>query len=107
MKRTILFPLPDHDFDVTEVAVPWRLLTRAGHQVVFATENGSIPQADPRLLTGVLFGELGAKIQAIGFYRELELDPAFRAPIKWADIDPATVDALFLAGGHAPGMRQY
>jgi len=30
----ILIPLPDCDFDTTEVAVPWRLLTRAGHQEV-------------------------------------------------------------------------
>src|SRR6266567_2816738 len=28
----ILVPLPDRDFDVTEVAVPWKLLTRAGHE---------------------------------------------------------------------------
>lgn len=27
----ILSSLPDNDFDVTEVSVPWRLLTRAGH----------------------------------------------------------------------------
>lgn len=33
MKR-ILVPLPDVDFDVTEVAVPWKLLRRAGHEVI-------------------------------------------------------------------------
>ncbi len=33
-------PVPDRDFDITEVAVPWRLLTDAGHDVVFATEGG-------------------------------------------------------------------
>ena len=26
----VLLPLPDTDFDVTEVAVPWRMLTDAG-----------------------------------------------------------------------------
>ncbi len=58
---TILLPLPDTDFDVTEVAVPWKVLTRLGHSVVFATENGGrAPAADPLLLTGVLFGKLGA-----------------------------------------------
>ena len=35
----VLIPLPDRDFDVTEVAVPWRVLCDAGHQVVFATER--------------------------------------------------------------------
>ena len=33
---------------------------RAGHDVVFATERGATPAADPRLLTGVIFGQLGA-----------------------------------------------
>ena len=56
----ILVPLPDTDFDVTEVAAPWHVLTAAGHEVVFATEHGATPAADPRLLTGVIFGQLGA-----------------------------------------------
>ena len=43
----VLFPLPDHDFDVTEVAVPWKLLVEAGHEVVFATEVGATPACDP------------------------------------------------------------
>ena len=37
----VLIPLPDRDFDVTEVAVPWRLLRDAGHEVVFATEQAA------------------------------------------------------------------
>src|SRR4051812_19988507 len=53
----IWIPLPDRDFDVTEVAVPWKVLSRAGHSVVFSTETGTLtPEADPLLLTGVLFG---------------------------------------------------
>jgi putative intracellular protease/amidase len=103
----VLVPLPDHDFDVTEVAVPWRLLTRAGHEVVFATERGARPAADPLLIDGVLFGQLGAAAEPIAFYRELERAPGFIAPRPWASIDPTAYDALFLAGGHAPGMRQY
>lgn len=27
----VLVPLPDRDFDVTEVSVPWHVLTDAGH----------------------------------------------------------------------------
>ncbi len=50
----VLMPLPDRDFDVTEVAVPWRVLRDAGCEVVFATEQAdTVPAADPRLLTGV------------------------------------------------------
>src|SRR5262245_5436079 len=58
----IWIPLPDQDFDVTEVAVPWKQLTRAGHEVVFTTERGGeAPRADQRLLDGVLFGQLGRR----------------------------------------------
>jgi putative intracellular protease/amidase len=101
-------PLPDVDFDVTEVAVPWKLLTRAGHEVVFATERGGhAPATDPRLLTGVVFGKLGAAPEPIAFYRELERAPEFNQPVSWASLEPVAYDAMLLPGGHAPGMRQY
>ncbi|MGW2567321.1 type 1 glutamine amidotransferase domain-containing protein [Streptomyces sp. NPDC001537] len=104
----VLIPLPDHDFDVTEVAVPWRLLTDAGHEVVFATERaGTRPAADPRLLTGVLFGQLGAEDEPKRFYEQLTASPEFTATVGWADVDVAEYDGLLLPGGHAPGMRQY
>lgn len=104
----ILIPLPDRDFDTTEVAVPWRLLTDRGHEVSFATEQGgSAPACDQRLLAGVLFGQLGAEPEAIGFYERLTQDAAFRDPLPWSEIVPADYDALVLPGGHAPGMRQY
>ncbi len=104
---TVLMPLPDEGFDVTEVAVPWRVLTDAGHRVVFATETGRAPAADPLLLRGVIFGKLGAEPEPKDFYARLAADDAFRAPIAWADLDVQTFDGLVLAGGHAPGMRQY
>jgi putative intracellular protease/amidase len=107
MRRRVLLPLPDHDFDVTEVAVPWRILTRAGHEVVFTTEHGATPKADPLLLTGVIFGKLGADEEPKRFYRELETTRAFQSPIRWRDIDPNAYDALLLPGGHAPKMKQY
>jgi putative intracellular protease/amidase len=106
MKR-IVVPLPDRDFDVTEVAVPWKLLTEAGHDVVFATELGATPACDPLLITGVVFGALGARPEPIAFYREMETSSSFVKPVRWSELDPANFDALFLAGGHAPGMRQY
>ncbi|PRY37954.1 type 1 glutamine amidotransferase domain-containing protein [Umezawaea tangerina] len=103
----VLVPLPDRDFDVTEVAVPWRMLRDAGHKVVFATEEGGRPEADPLLLTGVLFGQLGADPEPKAFYRELLADEAYQKPLTWADVEPADYDGLVLPGGHAPGMRQY
>jgi putative intracellular protease/amidase len=107
-RMRVLIPVPDRDFDVTEVAVPWRVLRDAGHQVVFATELvGTVPAADPRLLTGVLFGQLGAAADAKSDYAELAASPEFAATQAWAGLDPAGFDGLLLPGGHAPGMRQY
>jgi putative intracellular protease/amidase len=100
--------VPDRDFDVTEVAVPWRLLTRAGHVVRFATEaGGTAPAADQRLLDGVIFGQLGAAAEPKAFYAEMQSDEEFHAPIAWADVKVDEFDGLILPGGHAPGMRQY
>lgn len=108
MTRRVLLPLPDQDFDVTEVAVPWHYLTEAGHQVVFASESGGTrPAADPRLLVGVLFGQLGAADGPKVLYRRLQEDPAYRVPVAWGSVEPAAFDGLVLPGGHAPGMRQY
>ncbi|WNV88497.1 type 1 glutamine amidotransferase domain-containing protein [Umezawaea sp. Da 62-37] len=103
----VLVPLPDRDFDVTEVAVPWRMLRDAGHEVVFATESGGRPEADPLLLSGVLFGQLGADPEPKRFYGELLADEAYRNPLSWADLTVEDYDGLVLPGGHAPGMRQY
>jgi putative intracellular protease/amidase len=104
----VLIPVPDHDFDVTEVAVPWRLLTRLGHVVRFATEHGGTPPAaDQRLLDGVIFGRLGAAAEPKAFYAEMHSDEEFQAPLPWADLRPDEFDGLILPGGHAPGMRQY
>jgi len=106
--KRVLIPLPDRDFDTTEVAVPWKLLREAGHEVVFATERaGTTPACDPLLLTGVLFGKLGAEPEPKAFYEELTRAPEFSATVAWESLDPAGYDALLLPGGHAPGMRQY
>ncbi len=83
--------MPDHDFDVTEVAVPWRLLTRLGHVVRFATEHGGTgPAADQRLLDGVIFGQLGAAPEPKAFYAEMTVDEEFRAPLSWATSGPTS-----------------
>ena len=104
----MLIPLPDRDFDTTEVAVPWRYLTSAGHDVVFATERGgSAPACDPRLLSGVLFGRLGAAAEPIEWYRSMCATAEFCRPAAWGGLDPSSFDGLVLPGGHAPGMRQY
>lgn len=103
----VLVPLPDHDFDPTESAVPWHALVEAGHDVVFATERGGVAACDPLLLTGVIFGQLGAKDGPKRLYAEMAASKAFVAPITWSAIDVLAFDALLLPGGHAQGMKQY
>jgi putative intracellular protease/amidase len=49
---TVLVPIPDRDFDPTEVAVSWRVLTGSGHRVIFATESGTPGVADEIMVTG-------------------------------------------------------
>ena len=107
MTKQVIIPLPDRDFDPTEVSIPWKHFVEAGLQVTFSTETGRRGQADPRLLTGVLFGQLGAKPNALAAYRELEKQEAFQHPIPYESINPQEYDLLLLPGGHAKGMRQY
>jgi putative intracellular protease/amidase len=103
----VLMPLPDVDFDPTETSVPWRTLTREGHEVVFATEaGGAAPSGDGKLLDGSL-GSLGPAAEARALYDEMAAAPEFQRPIAWSAIEPDEYDGLILPGGHAPGMRQY
>lgn len=105
--KLVLIPLPNRDFDVTEVAVPWWIVRNKGFEVVFATEEGATPEADPRLLTGVVFGKLGAEPEPREFYAQMTRSDAYRSPIPWREIEPSDFGGLLLPGGHAPGMRQY
>jgi len=50
MAAQVIIPLPDRDFDTTEVSIPWKHFVEAGLQVTFSTETGQIGQTDPRWL---------------------------------------------------------
>lgn len=107
-QKRVLIPLPSHDFDTTEVVVPWHRCREAGIQVVFATPDGKRAYTDPYLLTGVVFGQLGADKSVVALYtQELERDEEFLNPLAYGEIDPATFDGLLLPGGHAKGMITY
>lgn len=102
-----LMPLATRDFDPTETSVPWDVLAKAGIEVVFATEDGKPGACDPRMITGSIFGQLGATKENIAKYRAMEETASFRAPIRYADIRAEDYALLVLPGGHAKGMRQY
>ena len=120
----VLIPIPDRDFDPTEVAVSWRVLTRNGHRVVFATESGKPGVADDVMVTGRgldIWSDLPGlrAIPIIGFmlrankdgrdaYRNMVRSNEFQQPVSWAQATLDDVDALLLPGGHrARGMRSY
>lgn len=119
----ILVPLPSRDFDPTEVAVSWRILRDAGHELVFSTPDGRPGAADPLMLTGEGLDAWGLvpvlrKIRLIGLalraqaparkaYALLRADPNFLNPVRWAQLRARDYDALLLPGGHAQGMREY
>jgi putative intracellular protease/amidase len=107
MKPHVLIPLPDHDFDPTETATPWRVCADRGWRITFATENGNVPEADHRLLMGFLRGPLGAGPMGLADYKRMTQTAEYRKPIPYIDIKVDDYDALLLTGGHAPGMKQF
>lgn len=106
-KPHVLIPLPDHDFDPTESATPWRICSDRGWKATFATENGAVAEADHRLLMGFVRGPLGAGPMGMRDYERMTAAPEYQIPIKYSDINADEYDALHLTGGHAPGMKQF
>lgn len=108
---TVLIPLPARDFDPTEAAVPWRVLTALGHTVKFATPDGLPGAADERMLTGrglsILAPLLMADANGRGAYAEMLRNAAFMKPGRHTDQRIEDFDGLLLPGGHAAGMRPY
>ncbi len=107
----VLMPLPSRDFDPTETGVPWLELTRRGHQVRFATPDGSIAEADPRMVHGTGLGPLKAVLRADAngraAYEAMSRDAFFSNPWNYERARSEKIDGLLLPGGHAPGMRVY
>ena len=120
----MLIPIPDEDFDPTEVAVSWQVLTSDGHDVVFATESGRPGAADDIMVSGrgldvwsrvpglgnltVVGRFLRANRDARAAYRRMVESNEYRQPVAWSDATLDDADALLLPGGHrARGMRSY
>lgn len=107
----VLILLPQTDFDPTEVAVPWFVLSRAGHDLTFATEAGAPASCDPVTLTGdglpFLARSMKARAENRAHYEQMAASSAFRNPVAWSKVDATAFDAFHFPGGHAPGMRPY
>src|ERR1700730_8496092 len=112
---SVLIPIPDRDFDPTEVAVSWQVLTNHGHSVVFATESGAPATADDVMLTGrgldiwsavPLLGRaafvgrfLRANRDARDAYANMVQSPEYQHPLRWTAATIDDVGALPLPGG--------
>jgi putative intracellular protease/amidase len=122
--RRVLIVIPNTDFDPSEVAVSWQVLSQAGLEVVFATPEGEPGTADPLMLSGEgldlwgfipglkRFKLIGLALRANGVARRAHAQmlhaEAFRRPMKHAELKVQDFDALLLPGGHrAAGMRAY
>jgi putative intracellular protease/amidase len=120
----VLIPLPARDFDPSEAAVSWQVLSNAGHAVSFATPDGGPAVADDMMLTGEgldLWGTIPLlrKLPLIGLlmranrdarnaYAAMIADPNYASPLRWDSVDASAFDGLLLPGGHrARGMRDY
>jgi len=123
-QKVVIIPIPNQDFDPTEVAVPWKVLTDLGCRVVFATPDGGAAAADAFMVTGEeldLWGKIPLlkKAKLVGLmlradhrartaYASLLRDPAFLAPLKYSDLRVEDYEGLLLPGGHrARGMRAF
>ena len=121
---TVLLPIPSCDFDPSEVAISWKVLTRLGHTIVFATPDGTPGACDPIMIDGIgldrwsripglrrirVFGlMLRANRDGRTAYAEMIRSAEFRTPLRWDSIVETTFDGLLLGGGHrARGMRDY
>ncbi|MCH8861284.1 MAG: DJ-1/PfpI family protein [Proteobacteria bacterium] len=111
----VLMAIGERDFDPTEVAIPWKVLSNAGVQVHFATTGGGVGKADPRMLSGEGLGIwkrlLVARGDARDAYAHLTCSSRFQKPQSFEDLgampDLTEIDGLILPGGHAEGMIPY
>ena len=117
-------PLPERDFDPSEAAVSWSVLTNHGIEVAFATPQGAPSEGDSLMLTGrgldlwsrtpalagvqVLGLLLRADATARREYTRMIRNAKFRSPLAYSSLEAGGFDGLLLPGGHcAAGMRPY
>jgi len=121
--KKIIIPLPNKDFDPSEVAIPWQLLRQHGFTVLFSTPDGKSASADPMMLSGEGLDVWGwipviKKIRLIGLllrankaarmaHQALLNDSNFQCPCSYAQLSIEKYDGLVLPGGHAQGIKPY
>ncbi len=106
----ILILLPSTDFDPSESAIPWKILSEAGHEITFGTPEGRKASADPIMLTGKSLGLLApvlmADKNALSAYSQMENSKEFTNPKPYSELSVDDFNALIIPGGHAKGVRE-
>ena len=110
--KKVVCCVPTKGFDPTESAVPWKILTDAGAEVVFSTVDGGSAECDPIMITGsglyLLKWSMRADANGRNAYAELQKSGAIAGPtIPYAELNENDFDGLLLPGGHCPDMRPY
>jgi len=104
----ITFLLPSKDYDPTESAIIWEALAKNDFQVQFATPDGKIAHADPRL-TDIGFGLLSpilmTRSAALKSYKAMSASHAFNHPVSYDDVNLGNSQGIFVPGGHAQGVK--
>ena len=107
----LLMPLPTYGFDPTEVAIPWKILSGEGIDVVFTTPGGGKASTDASMLDGSRLGIwkplLRARRDAVDAHAELAANDSFCRPLKYTEAAADDFDALFLPGGHDKRVKEY
>ncbi|KAK7179676.1 hypothetical protein DPSP01_011576 [Paraphaeosphaeria sporulosa] len=108
MSKKVLFLLADYGHDPTETAVPYNTFSTAGYTITIATQHGTIPACDTRMLTGWTQTFLGADKDTIAQYNAMASGAAWQHPRAWIDtkFTLEDFDLVFLPGGHDKGIRQ-
>jgi len=116
VKKTILMPISNNEFDPSEATYAWKIFTSEyGFEVKFATEDGSKGKTDMKILKkeglnfimNLLFTIFKSPEEVVTTYSEMENDKNFNHPLKWSDININDYDGIYIPGGHANGMRPY
>ena len=109
--KKILIPIPSYGFDPTEAAIPWKLLSEAGLEIVFSTPDGKKASADNRMLTGEKFGiwksVFRARKDAVDAYYEMEGSDSFSNPLTYISVQEENFEAILLPGGHDKRVKEY
>lgn len=109
--KKILIPLPSYGFDPTEVAIPWKIISRSNFEIVFITPDGKKATTDSIMLKGKILGiwkrVLAARNDAVVAYREMEKSDSFCNPLKYYDVKENNFDAILLPGGHVKDVKEY